>query len=313
MRTILAATALLAACAEAPAPDATQADAPALMTWPDLTDRVRPTDRIGEVYDVHGDAAEGRPLRASVWVPPGGGPHPVVLMIHGGCWQKDIADRTLMDWIAADLWGRGVAVVNAEYRGVDEPGGGYPGTFADVAAVGALISDPGVAASFRLDPTRVVAVGHSAGGHLALWLAGSQKLAADHPARAGAVPALRGVVSLGGLMDLEEAEPVTLPSCLADVREALTGAPSAARPDPYSDTSPDRLLPLGVPQVLIHAERDRIAPPSLGEAWVAEATAAGDEATLVIVPGGHVELIAPDTPAWEEAVRRIEALLKGEG
>ena len=71
---------------------------------------------------------------ADLWLPDGPGPHPTVLMVHGGCWQTEIADRRIMNWIADDLRRRGIAVWNIDYRGVDRPGGGYPGTFQDAAA-----------------------------------------------------------------------------------------------------------------------------------------------------------------------------------
>ncbi|WP_051881815.1 alpha/beta hydrolase family protein [Parvularcula oceani] len=271
---------------------------PEPMAWPDLTERPLPeptrTVRFGP----------GGTDLADLWLPEGEGPHPVVLMIHGGCWQKDIADRTLMNYAAEALRAQGLAVWNAEYRGVDEEGGGYPGTFSDIARSAEALAERGP--GLGLSTGRVVAYGHSAGGHLALWLAAARQLPA-FPAASRLD--LDGVVSTGGLADLAEAEPVTLPSCLADVRERLTGTASSERPDPYADTSPDRLLPLGVAQVSIHAENDRIAPPALGESWTQEARAAGDAAQLVRVPGGHVELIAPGTPAWGETVRVLKDML----
>ena len=314
---VLSALAVLSACAspvlapDAPAPQETPvlrpADAP-LMVWSDLTGRPRPTPTVESAITGAPRARDGEPLpvRGDLWLPDGPGPYPVVLMIHGGCWQKAIADHSLMDWAAADLMARGFAVWNVEYRGVDEAP--YPATFFDVAESADYLGLLGEQLS-RLDTERVVALGHSAGGHLALWLAASASLPTDHPATMGAPPALRGVVSTGGLQDLEAAEPVTLPSCLAAARDRLVGSADATRLDPYADTSPARMLPLGVPQVAIHADRDRIAPVSLGAAWAEKARAAGDEARLVVVPGGHVELIAPGTVAWARTVEEIERLI----
>ena len=287
----------------APVPALRPADAPP-MVWADLTSRPRPSPTV-ESTRLEEDGTEA--LRGDLWMPDGPGPFPVVLMIHGGCWQKAIADHALMDWAAADLARRGYAVWNVEYRGVDEAP--YPAIFADIREAADYLALLGEQLS-RLDTDRTVALGHSAGGHLALWLAGSAQLPGGHPGSTGEVPPLRGVVSTGGLQDLEAAEPITLPSCLADIKDALTGPATPERPDPYADTSPARLLPLGVPQVAIHADRDRIAPVALGEAWVARAQAAGDEARLVTVPGGHVELIAPGTHAWEATVAEIERLLR---
>ena len=309
---------LLAACAGTPpAPQAPEAapvaqddaqptlrpvDAPP-MRWPDLTDRARPSPTVESTIK-RTDGTEA--LRGDLWMPEGPGPFPVVLMIHGGCWQKAIADHGLMDWAAADLAARGYAVWNVEYRGADEAP--YPAIFEDVRETADYLTELGKHIR-RLDTDRTVAIGHSAGGHLALWLAASSALPEGHPVGMGAVPRLRGVISIGGLQDLEAAEPVTLKSCLADVRDRLIGPATPDRPDPYADASPARMLPIGVPQVVIHARDDRIAPVSLGEAWVAKARAAGDEARLVVVPGGHVELIAPGTHAWEATVAEIERLL----
>jgi len=153
----LAASAM--AASSPPPPDA----AGRLMTWPDLLGRPRPQPTATVHYGPD-------PLQvADLWVPPGRGRHPVILMVHGGCWQTDIADRTIMNWIAEDLRRRGIAVWNIDYRGVDRPGGGYPGTFQDVAAAADAL--PGHAAQYRLDLSHLVAIGHSAGGHLAAWAA----------------------------------------------------------------------------------------------------------------------------------------------
>src|ERR1700741_3340805 len=122
----------LAACAVGQTPDKDGSDrargSGRLMTWPDLLERPRPAPSATIPYG-------SDPLQvADLWLPPGAGPHPVVLMVHGGCWQTEIADRSIMNWIADDLRRRGIAVWNIDYRGVDRPGGGYPGTFQDAAA-----------------------------------------------------------------------------------------------------------------------------------------------------------------------------------
>jgi acetyl esterase/lipase len=138
--------------------------APALMTWPDLLERPRPEPNRSIPYG--SDSLQV----ADLWLPSGPGPHPTLLMVHGGCWQTEIADRRIMNWIADDLRKRGIAVWNIDYRGVDRAGGGYPGTFQDVAAAADALRQ--AAPKYDLDLSRLVAMGHSAGGHLALWLAG---------------------------------------------------------------------------------------------------------------------------------------------
>lgn len=273
---------------------------PRLLTWPDLTGRPRPAPDATIAY---GPAAE---QKVDLWLPAGPGPYRTVLMVHGGCWQTDIADRSLMNWIAADLRTRGYAVWNIDYRGVDRPGGGYPGTFADVAAAADALR--AYAARYRLDLARVAAIGHSAGGHLALWLAGRHRLPSASPLRSADPLKLARVISLGGLPDLAAVATSPDNGCGTEVVARLTGSPSAARPDPYADTSPARLLPLGVPQTLINGRQDRIIPERLGHDYLAKARAAGDTAALTLVDAtGHVELIAPESAAWAQAVAAIDA------
>lgn len=272
------------------------------MTWAELLARPLPqpsrTVRLGDnAWEV-----------VDVWLPDAPGPHPTVLMVHGGCWQKAIADRTLMNYAAEDLRRRGLAVWNIEYRGVDEEGGGYPGTFQDVARAADALQIHGPALGLRTD--RVVAFGHSAGGHLALWLAARMRLPPSSPLRGPAPLALAGVVNSGGLADLEASKPVTAPSCLADVYDKLTGAP---REGALADTSPAELLPFGARQISVNGARDRIAPPALGQSYTARAVAAGDPAAFELAPDeGHVELIAPGSRAFEAEARRLWEML-GEG
>lgn len=240
-----------------------------------------------------------------VWTPIGPGPHPTVLMVHGGCWQKAIADRTLMNYAAEDLRGRGLGVWNIEYRGVDEEGGGFPGTFHDAALAADSLLTYGPHFGLRTD--HIVAFGHSAGGHLALWLAARDRLARTSPLFKPAPLRLFGVVNSGGLADLEASKSVTETDCLAIVYDRLVGAP---RPSALADTSPAEMLPFGAIQVSVSGERDLIAPPSLGRAYTAKAQAAGDLAFFECIPDqGHVELIAPGTPAFEAQAQHIMALL----
>lgn len=262
-----------------------------LMTWPDLLSRPRPTTP----HQVR--TGPGETDVVDVWLPDGDGPHPVVIMVHGGCWQKSIADRTLMDFAADALRQQGLAVWNIEYRGVDETGGGYPGTYEDVARAADALRDH--ADTFNLKLDRIGAFGHSAGGHLALWLAARPKLPRSSPLWQPDPLHLDVVVNSGGLADLEMSAPVTQEGCLAAILDTLTGIPSGARPDVFSDTSPDRLLPFAARQVSVNGEQDRIAPPRLGQAYTQEALGAGSQAAFEQVPEtGHVELIAPGTDAF---------------
>ena len=244
-----------------------------------------------------------------LWKPAGKGPFPAVLMLHGGCWQTGVAKADIMHLLAADLVKRGIAVWNVEYRGVDVPGGGYPGTFEDVAAAADMLGRDGP--RLGLDTRRVVAVGHSAGGHLALWLAGRHRIARTSVLWSADPLPIVGVLSQGGLPDLPLAKSDAAEACGADTVDRLVGPRTEAHPDPYADTSADRLLPNGVAQALISGAQDPIAPPRFAEAWVAKAHTAGDRVTSAIVPEqGHFELITPGTPAWTAELALIEAMLE---
>lgn len=265
------------------------------LTWDDLTKRPRPSPDATVSYGP--DAMQ----KVDVWLPRGAGPFPTVLMVHGGCWTTAIADRKLMNWVADDLRRSGVAVWNIDYRGVDRQGGGYPGTFSDVAkAADQLLAS---ALKFRLDTKRVVAVGHSAGGHLALWLAGRHNLPAGSPLRHRHPLTLAHVTSLGGLPDLKATATSPDNGCGTEV---VTKLVDIGRSDPYADTSVPRLLPLGVAQDLVNGREDRIIPYRMATDYVAQARAAGDRVTLHTVPDtGHVELVTPDTAAWRETKRLL--------
>ncbi len=276
--------------------------APQLMKWPDLLERSRPQPDVELSYGADGMQ------RVDLWRPAGAGPHPVVLMVHGGCWQTEIADRRIMNWIADDLRKRGIAVWNIDYRGVDRTGGGYPGTFADAAAAADALRSH--AAAHKLDLRRVVAVGHSAGGHLALWLAGRARLPAGSPLRTRNPLPIGHVVSLGGLPDLEQAR-AEEQGCGAEVIDKLVGPPTLSSRDVYADTSVPRLAPLGIGQVLVNGDKDRIIPTNFAGDYAAKMRARGDRVDVRIVPDqGHVELIAPETPAWAAAVAEIEKALR---
>ena len=293
----------LAACAVTTPPEPAAPSAPAaLMAWPDLLTRERPTESVAIPYGT--DALQV----VDLWLPKGKGPHPTVLMVHGGCWQTEIADRRIMNWIADDLRQRGIAVWNIDYRGVDRTGGGYPGTFLDAAAAADALRTH--AARYKLDTSRIVAVGHSAGGHLALWLAGRGRLSADSALRTPNPLPIRHVVSLGGLPDLEQAR-AEEQGCGPEVIDKLVGPPTMSSRRVYADTSIPHLAPLGVPQTLVNGDRDRIIPTHFAYDYATKMLAAGDPVRVAIIPNqGHVELIAPETPAWATAVQEIEKALR---
>lgn len=266
------------------------------LTWADLTSRPRPEPQAAIAY---GDDPW---QRVDLWLPDGPGPFPTVLMVHGGCWTTSIADRTLMNWVADDLRRDGFAVWNIDYRGVDRPGGGYPGTFQDVAAAADALR--GYAPKYGLDLRRVVATGHSAGGHLALWLAGRRRLPQDSVLWCATPLPIAHVVACGALADLEAVAASPDNGCGTDVVGDLVGDASTGR-DVYADTSVPRLLPIGVRHDLVYGREDRIVPYRFATDY---ADRAGAEAVLHTVPDtGHVELVTPDTPAWTVTKRLIAA------
>jgi acetyl esterase/lipase len=263
-----------------------------LMTWPDLLQRPRPEADASLRY-----GSKVNQL-VDIWLPIAPSLRLVVLMVHGGCWQSDVADRRIMNWIAADLRRRGIAVWNIEYRGVDRPGGGYPGTFHDAAAAADALR--GNARRHGLDTRRIVAVGHSAGGHLALWLAGRHRLPAASPLRTRDPLPIHFAISLGGLPDLEEAARSPGSGCGTDVIGQLTGGR-------FADTSVPRLAPLGIRQLLINGRQDRIIPASYATDYATRMRTAGDQVEVrVIERTGHVELIVPESAAWAAAAAEVE-------
>ena len=238
-----------------------------------------------------------------LWLPQGPGPHPVAIVIHGGCWSSEYGEGHIRP-VCAALARAGVAAWCLEYRRVGDEGGGWPGTFEDVARGADHLRV--IAPARGLDLTRAVAVGHSAGGHLALWLAGRARLPAADPLRGPAPLPLRGVVALAPIPDLARAASEHV--CGNAVPDLLGGTPQA-QPARYGTASPMALLPLGVPQEIVHGRADRIVPIGLSEAYVAAARGKGDTAHLVAVEGaGHFDVIAPTSKAWTAVEQAVGAL-----
>lgn len=275
-----------------------RASAAKLLDWPDLLARPMPspTEKIAYGPD---------PMQfGELWLPEGEGPFPVVLIVHGGCWLSSIAKLSIMNYAAEDLRRRGIAVWNIEYRGVDKPGGGYPGTFQDVAAGADALEKIGPAHHLRVD--RVVAYGHSAGGHLVMWLAARPRLPVGSPLWSAYPLRIAGVLSAGGLPDLEPEAAGDV--CGKGVIARLVGPVTPAHPNVWADTSPAELGIGPEPQVQINGEEDPIAPPDFAHTYAAKMK--NPRLTTIVLPDtGHAELVAPGTAAWATVVHTIELLL----
>jgi len=220
------------------------------------------------------------------------GPWPCVVLLHGGFWRTGW-DRTLMTPLAIDLARRGIAAWNVEYRRVGQAGGGWPGTFEDVAA-----SIDHLAGVTDIDAGRVVTCGHSAGGQLALWLAARHRLPAGAP---GGAPRLRpsAAVSLAGVCDLERGWSDDLGRGAV---AGLLGTPRDA-PERYGVASPAALAPLGVPQLLVHGTADNVVPMAQSRDYAA----LDPDAELVALDGAdHFDVVDVSHEAWAVVVRRFD-------
>lgn len=243
-------------------------------------------------------------------VPTGRGPWPVVVVIHGGCWLAEVADLQSTAPLAEALRREGWATWNLEYRRLGEAGGGWPGTFLDVATGVDYVRT--LARRFPLDTARVIVVGHSAGGHLALWTAGRHRLPAGSAIRtSGASLRLRGAISLGGPADLRPFSTMDDQICGTHVITQLLGGAPQEMPDRWHDASPAALLPLGLPTRLIVGTRDPVVPPEAARTYEQQARALGDDARFLPVPDvTHMAEIDPKSAVWPVVRAAVKELLK---
>jgi len=229
-------------------------------------------------------------------LPSGTGPHPVLVVLHGGRWQ---ASSTLQGIAAAcaSLAQGGLAVWNVEYRRLGNAGGGWPGTWEDVAAATDHLKS--LAAEHALDLDRVVSLGHSAGGPLSLWLAGRHRLPATSSLYRPDGVRLIGVISSAGVNDLRTAYVRNMGEGV--LNDLLGGGPDQFE-DRYASVSPPDLLPYGIPQLLIHGTADTMVSVTVSESHLQAAQESGDSAELVTIPGAdHFQIRDPASPYWVPA------------
>lgn len=224
---------------------------------------------------------------ADLRVPAGDGPFPVAIIMHGGCFKASVDNRRGIAALADALGQKGFATWNIEYRRVGDPGGGWPGTFQDVAHAVDKLAE--VAPRYRLDLDRVTIVGHSAGAFFALWAASRPRLAAPwsatpiHP---------QSVVAIDGPGTLAPFVGVDAQVCGEPVIAPLMGGTPSEKPAEYLIASPQDHLPLGLRQLLV--------PADLGEfmqSYIAAARQGGDEVE-VLTPrdANHFDVVTPSTP-----------------
>ena len=239
------------------------------------------------------------------------GPHPVAIVIHGGCWLAQLGNyppRAValdnMRPVAAALTAAGIATWNVEYRRLGDAGGGWPGTFRDVAAGADHLR--ALAREHALDLKRVISIGHSAGAHFALWLAARPKLPSTSELFTRDPLRLSGVVSLDGPADLKATIPLQQPVCGSPVITNLMGGSPEERAERYRDGSPIERLPLGVPQAFFTGQMFN-GQVALYEAAVKQA---GDVVEFRPAPkAGHFVFVDPLSETWPEVMKSVRRLL----
>jgi acetyl esterase/lipase len=213
-------------------------------------------------------------------VPKTGGPFPVVISIHGGYWRAKY-DLKHVGHLCAALSARGMATWNLEYRRVGNPGGGWPATFEDIRSGYRYLSQ--IAQRYKLDSSKVVVIGHSAGGQLALCLAGHET-------------SVNRVISLAGVVDLQQAWELHLSNNA--VVEFLGGEPHSV-PEHYREADPMQLKISQATQWLIHGASDDTVPPFLSRNYTEQKKKRGENVHyLEISTAGHTDLIDPRSTAW---------------
>lgn len=241
---------------------------------------------------------------ADLRVPPGKGPFPIVVVIHGGCWDVQFGSTGTIAPLADALTKRGIATLNIQYRVLGDPGGGWPGSMRDAGA--AIDAVRGLATRYPINPDRLVVVGHSAGAQLALWSAMRGKLSAGSDI-AVADPLLpKAVVAIDGPGTLAEFIGKDAEICDKPVIVPFMGGTPRQVPQHYQDASPQEHLPLGVPQYFAQAAFADLMVP-----YISRARRSGDPVvTYRPDRGGHFSII---NPTLEQGQGTVELVVKAVG
>ncbi len=241
-------------------------------------------------------------------LPPGRGPHPVLVLIHGGCWKAEYATMRDLAPMGDALKAEGIASWNVEYRRLGQPGSGWPGTYLDIGR--AIDHLRHLAPTYTLDLSRVAVLGHSAGGHLAMWAGARQRIPATSALQIPNPLSLRGVINLAGTIDMRENIAHMEAECGDAVVSGMMGGAPPAVPARYREVSANAMVPLGVQQVLVWGEHENFVPLPLAKRHVDAATTAGDRARLIVVPAtGHFETASPRSSAWPTLLNAIRSVL----
>lgn len=236
---------------------------------------------------------------------------PVIVFLHGG-WWKSAYDLGYAGYLCDALKRSGIACWSLEYRRVGATGGGWPKTFQDVAAGFEYLGK--VAETHPLDLTRVFTMGHSAGGHLAFWLAGRYHIDAhSEAAQPKPVIPIQGAIALAGAVGLELTIQFSGDGIFAHDRDevaALMGGTPEQVPERYKAGDPGLLQPLSAPQLLIQGTRDNQIPPQLPAAWAKLAQQRGSSATVKMIPDAdHFDIVDPESRAWPEVMQSIRSMI----
>lgn len=282
----------------------------ATLGWPAMAGEEFTPVTVADVVKFENPPADARiqygddPLQfGDLRVPPGDGPHPVAIFIHGGCWLAKYGIEHSGKLTAA-LARSGIATWSLEYRRVGDAGGGWPGTFQDIGRGADHLRS--IAEEYRLDLDRVIVMGHSAGGHLALWLAARPGLPAEAPFSSRDPLDLRGVLALAPAPDLEFLHEEEV---CGHVIDKLMGGSPEQFPDRYRWGDPGQMASGGVRQVLIIGKYDDDWAPS-GRRYFRVARERGDDIRMVdATESGHFEMIDPDSTTWDLVLESARKLL----